>query len=774
MGSEKRFSAIVILLILLIQPKLSAQHSMMGQKDEKTLKVLKQSMDHYLKVKMDSLSFRPLADRDKRDLDKDLDSMEYNTYSETASYVLLRLICCAEAFPDSSAYYKSVFDKVWNWTFENLQRSNIDSVYFCPNSIAHGNNNYWLSRSEIMSNDKYKAFRSSLEDHLFAWRFYEGLGGRAGGIILSDSADKRGIWVDGLDAASDADQDIAFALLKASEIWKDGTAPFDYSVQARLIIADIWDKEVKYVDPLRIDISEWYPWTNKNTEGKFIRRSYEVDSEGRTFMSIDYDLSFEETSYSGFSKTLSPGGIDMSELKEIEIEYFYSPSAEGCDKLQLLINRSDGSEVYSDATLSEGNPEEKPKKARFSFNDNSMSKITKLSFQLTDSANCPDPRSGVLKIFSIRIIHKPEYKDTIPRPYLVAGDKFAAINGLNPSYFRPSYYGRYFHDALPRGSWDSLKTTSYQVLLYNPLVLHYIDGAKQNVEIVGTKRIPPNWVSIAPFFQLCDNEWMRNDFMSGWDAFRTYFWVAQDYTWSGNADAENYLNTSNNPNTFLQEKAAQHNALHLGYLIDGNNFRGCYYDSNAVPLNENLLICDTLDTENWGSYGSYLAYFCAKQGDPLIAPILQLIKAKLDSMYDSTGYWRPISPDERRTDGPDPDSLDYFGQNWAWFGIAACEGCCVTNQEPADASPEKPWLGAVTPNPARNAASFTYFIPSECNVRITIFDLLGRTIESRHIPNIKAGASITTLDLAEYPSGIYLLQMTAGSDLLRVPFIVRK
>lgn len=117
-----------------------------------------------------------------RTLDKQQNDI---TTSEGQSYTMLRAVWMSD---------KPTFDKAWAWTQEQLQR----------------------------------------EDKLFSWRWGEKADGSYG--VLTD--------VNGQNAASDADTDIALALLMAAGKWQDST----YLSQAKQIIAAMWEYEVVEVN----------------------------------------------------------------------------------------------------------------------------------------------------------------------------------------------------------------------------------------------------------------------------------------------------------------------------------------------------------------------------------------------------------------------------------------------------------------------------------------------------------------------------------------------
>lgn len=217
---------------------------------------LQESWDHYKKTMIAS-NGRPLADRDANDYDKDKDNTERITHSEAVSYVLLRAVIMNE---------KDIFDRTWEWAQKNLQRKNIEYVY----SLAEGK---WI---ECKKTKEYKNRR----DHLFAWKYFPTLDmasyskhGRDGGVLVEE---------DCFTPATDADEDIAAALLMANNRWGK-TGNIDYFSEARLILNDIWDFETEVIAGQRVLLGSDMQWgtkdpmTGKSTYGvnpSYFRPSY--------------------------------------------------------------------------------------------------------------------------------------------------------------------------------------------------------------------------------------------------------------------------------------------------------------------------------------------------------------------------------------------------------------------------------------------------------------------------------------------------------------------
>ncbi|HAR64542.1 MAG TPA: hypothetical protein DCS13_13850 [Candidatus Margulisbacteria bacterium] len=197
----------------------------------------------------------PLAFPDGSDVDmdglSDIDwgnptkPYEYTVVSEGASYVMLRAVWMRD---------KQTFDKVWKWTHDNLQRANVKYIYYWKD--VNNPENAWKTPEELNLD----------RDNLFSWRWLPTIATRDGksqdGVIYykwqppTKEHNPNDPWRDGWDNATDADADIALALVFADSLW--GSAEKDsynnYSEHARGILNDLWDKctviggGVRYID----------------------------------------------------------------------------------------------------------------------------------------------------------------------------------------------------------------------------------------------------------------------------------------------------------------------------------------------------------------------------------------------------------------------------------------------------------------------------------------------------------------------------------------------
>jgi len=173
--------------------------------------ILRTSYDYSVRTQI-AQDGRPLADLDDTDNDGDGSFDEKITYSEGASYALLRAVEMND---------RSTFDKVWLWAQANLQRKNIRQIY-------NPNTRTWQALSK--------------NDHLFAWRYTPDCGGRSGGVMTTNND---------FDPASDADQDIAAALIQAHQKW-GSTGQVNYQREGLAVLNDIWNKETRVVAGRRV------------------------------------------------------------------------------------------------------------------------------------------------------------------------------------------------------------------------------------------------------------------------------------------------------------------------------------------------------------------------------------------------------------------------------------------------------------------------------------------------------------------------------------------
>jgi endo-1,4-beta-D-glucanase Y len=207
-------------------------------------------------------------------------------------------------------------------------------------------------------------------------------------------------------------------------------------------------------------------------------------------------------------------------------------------------------------------------------------------------------------------------------PYLVADNKETVGTGptalINPSYLNPAAYKIFaqFDNSHP---WGSLVTSSYSVL--NKSIDMQL-GSKKSAAL------PPDWITINKTTGTLSAATGSNDSNFGFDALRVPYRLALDYEWFKDPRA-----TSTEAKlSFLSTQWQANQKLASTYAHDGT-----VVDSSETPA----------------IYGGTIGYFML--ADPSIAP--NVYQTKMQYLFDpDTNTWK--------------ETLSYYDDNWAWFGIA--------------------------------------------------------------------------------------------------------
>jgi len=225
--------------------------------------------------------------------------------------------------------------------------------------------------------------------------------------------------------------------------------------------------------------------------------------------------------------------------------------------------------------------------------------------------------------------------DQAARYHLYSNDKNQPW--INVSYYMPFLY-RVFAKLDRAHPWNELANDAYQDM-HASLFAKLTNN--KNETFSGTGRLPPNWLTYNELGQIVDLPWavdgFIDDYMSGWDAFRTWYFMAADKRWHRALAPDFFLKGESY--SFFKNELDKFGKLNVGYTIAGEK-----RDVNWVGQS------------TAGSNGSYLAFFLAagdlRNAEKLLADIVRT--------YISEGFWE--TPDE------------YYKQNWAWLGLAFYAG----------------------------------------------------------------------------------------------------
>ncbi len=207
------------------------------------------------------------------------------------------------------------------------------------------------------------------------------------------------------------------------------------------------------------------------------------------------------------------------------------------------------------------------------------------------------------------------------QPYLTADNLESASPTplLNPSYFEPYAY-RVFANLDSSHAWLALVNQSYTTIQA---------ASQQQLGSPSSDNLPPDWVAInKQTGQLLPPASSNSDTNFGFNAFRVIWRTALDWQWNHDPAAKNSLALFN----ALLNSWSQNHKL---YAI---------YAHNGQP---------TVNYSSTALYGGTLSYFSVIHPEVASA----IYNQELAPLYN---------PTTQRLNS----KLNYYDNNWAWFGVA--------------------------------------------------------------------------------------------------------
>ncbi len=548
-------------------------------------KILKKSWQYYVKTKV-LPDGRPLADIDLQNLSNGSYGKEL-TFSESVSYILFRAVLADD---------QQTFNQTWQWTATHLWRRNLRQVFD------------WKESRWVQLPDEKR-------DNLFAWRYTPNIKRtNVGGIIFApwEPQDTQS-WRDGLSVAPDGDQLIAGALLMAHVKWGSKDASFDYLSNAKLIINDIWNLCVIKFRAGIIDDFE----SSASIKSWFI---YASGGSRKQTSRIEHDRGFAlqasvlNAQWFGIGKIL--GNVDVANYTGISFEI------KSCSAVNIILEDTHGKKVSTEEQLENSN-QWQTHQIRFSDFSGSdtfdWKHIKTIMFQ---------PSEGDIALDNVDYIGTGSQQG---RFHLLANEK--GDLWLNMSYYMPFLYEG-FAAVDPGHPWLELRQDALKTVYDSKFsVLENQKGDK----FVGNGTLVPDWVALTGKGEMTDLPWAKDnsidDYLSSWDAFRTWYYTSLYYQSSHDENAYKIL--KDKTYDFFISEIAKEGYIKGGYAINGTQttMRGLSLEYPSMDA-------------------AYLTYFFALHDDIRA----ELMTQRLMKFYQSAGYW-----------GDDPK--DYYKQNWAWLGL---------------------------------------------------------------------------------------------------------
>jgi hypothetical protein len=108
------------------------------------------------------------------------------------------------------------------------------------------------------------------------------------------------------------------------------------------------------------------------------------------------------------------------------------------------------------------------------------------------------------------------------------------------------------------------------------------------------------------------------------------------------------------------------------------------------------------------------------------------------------------------------------GLNWAK------DGFLVIDATPAEAAPMEFTLSTAYPNPFNAATCLTFTLPEDAQVRLSVCDIAGRTVDVMVDKHMPAGRHACAWNADGFPSSIYIFTLEAGGKRLHTRGILMK
>jgi hypothetical protein len=82
-------------------------------------------------------------------------------------------------------------------------------------------------------------------------------------------------------------------------------------------------------------------------------------------------------------------------------------------------------------------------------------------------------------------------------------------------------------------------------------------------------------------------------------------------------------------------------------------------------------------------------------------------------------------------------------------------------------------VSQTSPNPAMDQARFSVTLPQSSQVKVTLVNMMGQTVQTIPARTLQAGANEITLDVSTVPAGIYFYTVEAGTETITKKMIVK-
>lgn len=244
--------------------------------------------------------------------------------------------------------------------------------------------------------------------------------------------------------------------------------------------------------------------------------------------------------------------------------------------------------------------------------------------------------------------------------------------------------------------------------------------------------------------------------------------------WFGTNNNRIYYSTNFGLNWNHSQSASDLNiyTIHVTYL-DGTLYAGGQNLLRSNNLGQNWTVIPSSGTGNFTGIWGPVSYECWAVGDGQNVFYSQLTNWGVHYTAPSGNYTHMDGDLDPTSD----NSLSLVGYLYAvrnnggisrhqWFIAGISQ---ISSEIPAGFS-----LNQNYPNPFNPVTSFSFDIPVDSYVRLTVLDVTGREIETLADRNLKAGKYQSQWDASSYSSGVYFCRMITDNFQQTIKMILTK
>jgi hypothetical protein len=199
------------------------------------------------------------------------------------------------------------------------------------------------------------------------------------------------------------------------------------------------------------------------------------------------------------------------------------------------------------------------------------------------------------------------------------------------------------------------------------------------------------------------------------------------------------------------------NLRKLGELIDW-----AHANSLEVHITENNVACQGTDTGNWTGQAE------------TFAAIVDLVRSKRNTGVVSWNLWHVRDSDGQKSSETPTLFFADGAPKPAYYKVQAVLEGAATSVREGQEFPKAYQLSQNFPNPFNPTTKVSYRLPVASEVRLVVYDLLGREVANLVTGRKEAGTHTVPFDAKDLGSGMYFYRLRAGEFVATKRMVIAK